>query len=58
MNFGKDHDVGNLFHADNERENLMWRRLSKVILGSRDNLRKFLCTINQDMYIELQNQAK
>ena len=58
MSFGKDHEVGNIFHSDHDKENKIWRRLSSLILGSRDNLRKFLCTINQDLYVELQNQAK
>jgi len=58
MDFGKTEGRPNVFHSDNERENRMWRRLAKVVLGSKEHLRKFLCTVNHDLYVELQNQAK
>ena len=45
-------------YSDPDKERKIWRKLSNLILGSKNDLKKFLCSVNQDLYIELQEEAQ
>ena len=40
--------------SNTDKERMFWRRLSKLILGCKHDLHKFLFALNQEMYEELQ----
>lgn len=58
MSFEKSEGLTNIFDSDHERENKIWRKLSTLILGSKQGLRKFLCSVNHDKYAEITQEAK
>ena len=42
---------------DNQMFIKVWQKLSEIVLGSKDNLRSFLFSINERMYKDLNQKA-